>query len=240
MRSPWQRFAVGLLAIAASVCFFAWMTGRPQNHHTVSMARATAALPSSRDVARARLMALVSSSRARMPEDFANVYIGMPVRELRAARPSVLQGRATSDRSQAVWEETAADRTRVVYLVAPDLQVVTQVQYMSRLADGDALLADFRAKQRRYGDPTGFWECPETQDASPTRRITWTGDAASAMEAILVTPGAISATLVVGATEDIRRALRQSHCQAVTADALAHWPVARELRGEEAPFAHPR
>ncbi len=193
-----------------------------------------------RELARERLRALVQASRALMPSGYSNVYVGITVQDLRSARPTVVRGRSTSDGRSDVWEESLPDGTHVIYLVAPDLGVVTQVQFMARLANGDALLTDFRTRRERYGDPTGFWDCPETPESSPIRRITWSGDAASVMEAILLTPTAVSVTLVVGATEDIHHALLHGHCQAVTADGLSHWPVATDLRGEEAPFAHPR
>jgi hypothetical protein len=106
------------------------------------------------------------------------------------------------------------------------------VQVLSRLVDVASLRGHFEALRARYGDPTGFWDCPEREDASPVRRITWRGEHATLMEAILVYGGRASVTLVVSANEDVARALAASACTPVTSETLARWPVARVLRGE--------
>jgi hypothetical protein len=107
-----------------------------------------------------------------------------------------------------------------------------KLQTLSRLDEVAALRGHFEALRARYGDPTGFWDCPEREDASAVRRITWRGERVTVMEAILVYGRGASVTLVVSANEDVARALAASACEPVTAATLADWPVARVLRGE--------
>jgi hypothetical protein len=166
-----------------------------------------------------------------MPPGFEGVYLAMPVDLLRRQRSRVQPARGLA----TALEETTDAGARVVYLTAPP-GVVTQVQFLSRLSSAEELLPHFRALRGRYGEPTGFWDCPEAPDRSPVRRITWRGAEASVMEAILVYDNRVSVTLVVAATGDVASALARSACRPVTPETLDAWPVARELRGRQTPL----
>lgn len=245
----WRSFAVlaaGVLAVALVV--LALVRGEGAVHElgrdrsveaTAARADAGTATTVDRvDRARALIAQIQEASHALMPEGFGQVYVGMGIGELREARPRVRLGRP-SGRSE-VWEETTEEGARVVYLSATSVGVVTQVQFLSRLDTIDALLPHFQALRRRYGEPTGFWDCPEQPEASPVRRITWRREGASVMEAMLVHPGGVSVTLVITATGDIPVALARSHCVPVTRETLGQWPIATELRGERIPFTNAR
>jgi len=53
------------------------------------------------------------------------------------------------------------------------------------------------------------------------------------MDAVLIYGNTIALTLVIAANDDIARALARSRCQPIRSqDAIANFPVARELRGE--------
>lgn len=243
--NPWLVLAVGVTAVAGVVAVLSHHGGQAGRGVSQAVPVAGVREPSpgvdrAREEARAGLVALARGSQARMPPGYEGVYIGMTVEQLRQARPAVVQGRGSAEGRSDVWEERAADGGRVVYLTAARLAVVTQVQFMARLPDAQGLMADFHTMQGRYGDPTGFWDCPETATASAIRRITWWGEAASVMEAILVYPGGVSVTRIVGATGDIGGALQRSRCQPVTRESLTQWPIATQLRGEQVPFVNPR
>ncbi|MDB4930187.1 MAG: hypothetical protein JWM10_2671, partial [Myxococcaceae bacterium] len=157
--------------------------------------------------------------------------LGMPLAALRAARPALREARGSRP-DAPLWEETLPSGARVIAHVAPRPAVLVKVQTLSRLDEVAALRGHFEALRARYGDPTGFWDCPERADASPVRRITWLGGRVTVMEAILVYGRGASVTLVVSANGDVARALAASDCAPVTPATLASWPVARVLRGE--------
>lgn len=229
-------FVGGSLAlVVALVGGLSWWIARPE-----PAPPPTPAAERARHTARSSLQAIAEASHALMPEGFARVYIGMPVEALRRARPRVRRGAAAPGARAEVWDESLENGARVAWLVAPELGVVTQAQFMSRLTEPAELMPHFRALRARYGDPTGFWDCPEREDASPIRRITWRGEAASVMEAILVHASGVSVTLVVAASGDVAAALRRSACRPVTPATLARWPIAGELRGHRVPFTDMR
>lgn len=233
--------AVGVLA-----AWGLWPKGRASrpndtgSHDAGARAAVRVAEPSEDRVrlARAMIERIAAGSQALMPEGFENVHVGMGVGALREARPQVRLGRPTG-RSE-VWEETTPAGARVVYLAATSVGVVTQVQFLSRLDSLAELLPHFQALRRRYGEPTGFWDCPEQPDASPIRRITWRREGASVMEAMLVYSGGVAVTLVITATGDIPAALARSRCTPITPETLSQWPIATELRGERIPFTNAR
>lgn len=227
MSRPWLSLLLGVAAIAALVALLAWRTSSGTTPSTAPTTAATSRV----DTARRALRAMAAESTRWMPDDLRGLYLGMPLAELRTVRPRLRLARGQGP-DASLWEETLPSGARVVAQVAPRHDVLVKVQALSRLDDVAALRGHFEALRARYGDPTGFWDCPERPDASAVRRITWRGEHATLMEAILVYGGRASVTLVVSGTEDVARALAASACTPVTQESLASWPVARVLRGE--------
>jgi hypothetical protein len=225
-------YALGAAALAAVV----WAAVRlreapPSPPPTTPVTPEDRARDRARERARGALQGVANRSHALMPPGFEALWLAMPVEDLRRLRPraSPAQGMDTH------LEETTEEGARVVYLTAPP-GIVTQVQFLSRLTSTEELLPHFQALRARYGEPTGFWDCPEAPDRSPVRRITWRREHASVMEAILVYAGRVSVTLVVAATGDVASALARSQCRPVTRQSLDAWPVAQELRGRQTPL----
>ena len=227
MLRPWVLLVTGVCAVALLVALIAWTASAP----APLPPRARPSEPSPASEARAALQGIAAESARWMPDELRGVYLGMSLASLRAARPAMREGRG-SRADAPLWEETLDQGARVVAQVAPRAQVLVKVQVLSRLEDVTALRGHFEAMRSRYGDPTGFWDCPESDDASPVRRITWRGERVTLTEAILVYGGGASVTLVVSANDDVARALAASACTPVTTETLARWPVARVLRGE--------
>ncbi len=227
MSRPWLSLLLGAAAVAALVALLAWRTSSGDGPSTAP----TTAARSRTSIAREALQGIAAESTRWMPDDLRGAYLGMPLAELRSLRAGLHPARGAQAEAP-LWEETLASGARVIAHVAPRLDVLVKVQVLSRLDDVAALRGHFEALRARYGEPTGFWDCPERADASPVRRITWRGEHASLMEAILVYGGRASVTLVVSANEDVARALAASACTPVTSETLARWPVARVLRGE--------
>jgi hypothetical protein len=224
---PWVFLVTGLCAVGLLVGLIAWGTSAP----SPLPPRARPSAPSASSEARAALQGIAAESARWMPDELRGVYLGMSLASLRAARPAMREGRG-SRADAPLWEETLDQGARVVAQVAPRAQVLVKVQVLSRLEDVAALRGHFEAMRARYGDPTGFWDCPERADASPVRRITWRGERVTLTEAILVYGGGASVTLVVSGNDDVARALAASACAPLTPETLARWPVARVLRGE--------
>jgi len=225
----WTTLAAGVALVALLVGLVAWRAATDAPPPPTTARPASAAPPVAS--ARAALGAIAAESARWMPDELRGVYLGMSVAALRSLRPAMHEGRGARP-DAPLWEETIDHGARVVAHAAPNPSVVVKVQVLSRLEDVAALRGHFEALRARYGNPTGFWDCPERADASPVRRITWRGERVSLMEAILVYGGGASVTLVVSANEDVARALAASECTPVTAETLARWPVARVLRGE--------
>lgn len=225
--TPWLKLVAGVAGVAALVGLLAWRASSGEAPPTPASSRA----PSRVEEARRGLREIAEESARWMPDELRGVYVGMPLVELQRVRPRLRPGRASRPEAPH-WEETLDGGARVVVQVAPRIDVVLKVQVLSRLEDVTALRGHFEALRSRYGDPTGFWDCPERDDASPVRRITWRGARTTLMEAILVYGGGASVTLVVSANDDVARALAASACTPVTQETLAHWPIARVLRGE--------
>ncbi len=227
MLRPWTSLVIGFAVIALVVGLIAWRASAPASVAPGTLPSAGSSVSS----ARVALTEIATESVRWMPDELHGVYLGMTVAALRATRPGMHEGRG-SRADAPLWEETLASGARVVAQVAPRAPVLVKLQVLSRLEQVAALRGHFEALRARYGNPTGFWDCPESADSSPVRRITWQGERVTLMEAILVYGGGASVTLVVSANEDVARALGASACVPVTADTLARWPIARVLRGE--------
>jgi hypothetical protein len=225
---PWITLLVGLALVAALVGLIAWRAASADPPTPISRPSPAAARAAE---ARVALEGIAAESARWMPDPLRGVYLGMTVDALRAARPAVHPGRGARP-DAPLWEETLSNGARVVVHAAARPEVVVKVQVLSRLDGVASLRGHFEALRARYGNPTGFWDCPEREDSSPVRRITWRGERVSLMEAILVYGGGASVTLVVSANDDVARALAASACTPVTQETLARWPVARVLRGE--------
>lgn len=212
----------------------------PQSASSVASERRSGAQSASRPrmsgvSAAAALQQIGEVSQRLMPDGYRGIFIGMPLADLRAVRGGIHRGRESSE-GREIWEEDDPNGARVVYFLSTH-GLLEQVQFMSRLDAVEELGPHFTALQRRYGAPTGVWDCPETEEAPPLRRITWRREGASLMEAVLMYGRTISVTLVVAPTEDIGAALQRSRCSPVQGpEQLAQFPVARELRGERSTF----
>jgi len=185
--------------------------------------------------AAATLQQIGEASQRLLPEGYNGVFIGMRLSDLRAVRRSIQRSQQARAQGQ-IWEEDDSSGARVLYLLSQS-ELLEQVQFMSRLEGPSELAPHFTALQQRYGAPTGVWDCPETDEAPPLRRFTWRREGASMMEAVLIYGNTVSLTLVIAPTEDIGAALQRSRCAPVqSAQQLAAFPVARELRGERSTF----
>ncbi len=245
-----QRVLVALLVTAALLGALVWVvrktSGERRSDSTLAADNAGArgdgspSRATQRTQAMQQLAQIAETSHGLMPEGFDRLYVSMPLDSLQRIRTSVRQEHgalAQRDDTQQVWAEDDPGGARVIYLVAPRSQLVTQVQFMSRLQHTEELGPHFRALQDRYGQPTGVWDCPETPTTSPMRRFTWRREGSSLMEAVLIYGSTIAITLIIAATEDIGAALRRGGCQPVQGnEALARFPVARELRGTQETF----
>ncbi|MEI8254447.1 MAG: hypothetical protein WCJ30_02120 [Deltaproteobacteria bacterium] len=187
--------------------------------------------------AQAMLEQIARQSRGLMPEGYAGLYLSMPLDELRRLRPRIQRdGRPRPDAIE-VWEEDDPNGAHVIYLVSPVASLLEQVQFASRLDDARQFPAHLQAVTARYGTPTGIWDCPQTEEASPVRRFTWRHEGASVMEATLIAGDRVAVTLVVASNEDIGNALTRSRCESVrTVEQLERLPVASEIRGERREF----
>ncbi|MFO0561131.1 MAG: hypothetical protein U0269_24145 [Polyangiales bacterium] len=185
--------------------------------------------------AAATLQQIGEASQRLLPDGYNGIFIGMRLSDLRAVRRGIQRSQQARAQGQ-LWEEDDHSGARVLYLLSQS-ELLEQVQFMSRLEGTSELAPHFTALQQRYGAPTGVWDCPETDEAPPLRRFTWRREGASMMEAVLIYGSTVSLTLVVAATEDIGAALQRSRCAPVqSAQQLAAFPVARELRGERSTF----
>lgn len=231
-------FAV-ILALAGGVYLVARRLGG--DHASTGAAEGTvptAADSGARRVqqALAELQAIAEGSQRLMPEGFEQLFVSMPLADLRRLRPRIRRDTSPAGNrndGQEVWEEDDASGARVVYLVSSRAQLLNQVQFASRLTSAPELTAHMQAMTARYGTPTGIWDCPETPESSPLRRFTWRRPGASVMDVVLIYGNTIALTLVIAATDDVARALARSQCQPVRSpEAIANFPVARDLRGE--------
>ncbi len=224
MTRPWITLTLGTVAVAALVGVVAWRASAPEPPSHPVERRAD-------DDARTVLRLIADESSRWMPEGLGDVHLGMTLAALRARRPRLQPGRGARP-GTLLWDETLDSGARLVTEFGARAQVLVRVQVLSRLDDPAGLGAHFAALRARFGEPTGFWDCPEAADASPIRRITWRGARTTLTEAVLVHAGGASVTLVVAANEDVARALTASACTPVTAETLGRWPIARVLRGE--------
>lgn len=229
---PWMIAALAI--IAALVGGVAWLTSRdapaPAREDPTNRTRR---------LARDELQSLAEDSARLMPEGINRVWLGMGTELLRRARPRARVAEGAPE-GTTLYEETLENGARAVWFVSSRLGVLTKAQFLSRLEGVAALRGHFDALRARYGEPTGFWDCPGADDRAPLRRITWRGVRASVMEAILVYRGGVSVTLVVSPSSDVAGALAQSRCAPVTRETLGQWPIAEELRGRRIPWTDMR
>lgn len=241
--------ALALSAVLGGMLWIVWRNsastgneGASGDHGGENSARRGSTAPSAQQRARAieQLGQIAETSHGLMPEGYEALYISMPFDHLQRLRPNIRRERGAlgqRDDGQEVWAEDDPGGARVVYLVSAGGQLLTQVQFMSRLDRAEELDPHFRALQQRYGQPTGVWNCPETPTASPMRRFTWRREGASLMEAILIHGSSIAVTLVVAATGDVGAAVQRAQCQpARNAQEIANFPVAQQLRGTQETF----
>ncbi len=187
--------------------------------------------------AQAMLEQIARQSRGLMPDGYSGVYLSMPLDELRRVRTRVQRDAQVRPDGIEVWEEDDPNGARVIYMVSPVAHLLEQVQFASRFDDTQQLTTHLQAMTGRYGTPTGIWDCPQTEEASPVRRFTWRHEGASVMEATLIAGGRVAVTLVVANNDDIGAALSRSHCEPVrSAEQLERFPVASEVRGERHEF----
>lgn len=248
MKELVARLGFALLVIGAALGAGWWLINRsdstPSNGADAGAPTQSSEPRATRDAGRESVSAATAASVLRrigeqsqrlLPEGYRDVFLGMPLAELRRLRRTVQRGRQTAA-GGSLWEEDSPNGTRVVYVFTAS-ELLGQVQFMSRIDGVDGLGPHFEALQREYGRPSGIWDCPETEQAPPLRRFTWRRDGASLMEAVLIHGNTVSITLVVSPTEDVGNALQYSRCAPVqSAEQLARFPVAGELRGERSTF----
>jgi hypothetical protein len=247
------RLAVATAVIGAMTTGAWWVINRPDTPASATVADAGTGASTgteatgnsdgdagrprlSENQARSALQQIGEVSQRLMPDGYTNIFLGMPLPDLRAERRRIQRETEARADGQQVWAEDDPNGARVVYLVSQH-GLLTQVQFMSRIEGTEGLAPHFAALQQKYGRPTGIWDCPETAESSPMRRFTWRREGASMMEAVLIHGQSVSITLVVTPTEDVATALQRSRCAPVqSAEQLERFPVAGELRGERTNF----
>lgn len=222
-----------LVAALAALCGFVWLLAW-RAPTSPAPASTPARPPPPPNAAVERLRTLQVESASRMPDDVPGVFIGLRRDELLRLRPHAREAPGGPPR-HALFQEVLENGAVVAYLVATSLDRVAQVQFLSRLPDASRLVDHYGALRARYGEPTGFMDCPQNGDTSPTRRILWIGRECTVMEAVLAHPGGVSLTLAVAGNQEVAGALRAQGCRQVTRERFGDWPVATELRGERFP-----
>jgi hypothetical protein len=234
-----RNLAIAVVVIAAVMGVIALLVYRSASApaRTDRVAVESTAPGTSPQRATDELRRIGEASRALMPEGYEGVYLTMPLAELQRTRPQARRNPdLRRDDGLEVWEEDDVSGARVMYLVSAGVGRLAQVQFASRLGAVEELRPHFEAMAHRYGRPTGMWDCPETDEAPPVRRITWRREAASVMEAVLIYGRSIGLTLIVAGNGDIGNALNRSRCHPVERGQEDRFPVAQRLRGEQRPF----
>lgn len=178
------------------------------------------------EMLREQMAPLRRESHRLMPGPLQGVELGMPYEELSEGR-ALRAARDTDDPTMQFFEEILQNNAQVMYGIDRELQVLSQVQVLSRLPV-EGVAPHLAAMSAEYGTPTGIWDCPSSGAAGvPTRRFTWRHSAVTIQDVFLVHSSGVSVTLYIAPTEIIGASLRISHCQPVrSADALETFPVA--------------
>lgn len=145
------------------------------------------------------------------------LYLGMPLEEVRAARPAMVPALASagSERDGPTFEESLPNGSRVVYVFARSggsEAPLERVQVLSLLPSVEALGPHLEAMNAQYGTPTGIWDCPRTGGV-PTRRFTWRRGESTVSDIFLVAGDRVSATLYIAPNDIIERSLRMGACR---------------------------
>ena len=167
-------------------------------------------------------------SQALMPDQVETLWLGMTVDEVRAAGHDlqVPQGRPTDERMHLrLFEERLANGAQIMFGFSDATGHLQQIQLMSLLPQLDAIPVHLSAMNERYGNPSGIWDCPDTEGL-PTRRFTWRHSHTAIADVFLVYNNRASLTLYIATPETIMRSLRMSQCAPVPRERLDQFPTA--------------
>ena len=167
-------------------------------------------------------------SQSLMPEPVENLWLGMTVEEVRAAGHDVQvpQGRPTDERMHLrLFEERLENGAQIMFGFSDATGHLQQIQLMSLLPQLDAIPVHLSAMNERYGNPSGIWDCPDTEGL-PTRRFTWRHSHTAIADVFLVYNNRASLTLYIATPDTIMRSLRMSQCAPVPRERLDQFPTA--------------
>ncbi len=167
-------------------------------------------------------------SQSLMPEQVANVSLGMTVEEVRAAGHDIHapQGRPTDARMHLrLFEERLANGAQIMFGFSDSTGHLVQIQLMSLLPRLDAIPVHLSAMNERYGTPSGIWDCPDTEGV-PTRRFTWRHSHTAIADVFLIYNNRASLTFYIATPETIQRSLHMSQCAPVPRERLEQFPTA--------------
>jgi hypothetical protein len=167
-------------------------------------------------------------SQSLMPEPVENLWLGMTVEEVRAAGHDVQvpQGRPTDERMNLrLFEERLENGAQIMFGFSQTTGHLQQIQLMSLLPQLDAIPVHLSAMNERYGNPSGIWDCPDTEGL-PTRRFTWRHSHTAIADVFLVYNNRASLTLYIATPDTIMRSLRMSQCAPVPRERLDQFPTA--------------
>lgn len=167
-------------------------------------------------------------SQSLMPEQVANLSLGMTVEEVRAAGHDIHppQGRPVDARMHLrLFEERLANGAQIMFGFSDTTGNLVQIQLMSLLPRLDAIPVHLSAMNERYGTPSGIWDCPDTEGV-PTRRFTWRHAHTAIADVFLVYNNRASLTFYIATPETIQRSLHMSQCAPVPRERLEQFPTA--------------
>src|SRR5688500_4753578 len=105
---------------------------------------------------------LQEESTSLMPELVRPVALGMSRREVHRHRPRATPSLQARDQTLDWVEERFPNGAQALYGFAKRSARLVQVQILSLLPSGDAILPHLTAMNEQYGRPTGIWNCPDT------------------------------------------------------------------------------
>jgi hypothetical protein len=169
--------------------------------------------------------ALGRDSQRFLPDAIAGVYLGMSPTDLKLARPEVELSQNANEPVYVVYDEGLSASERALYLFRSGTQKLEKVQIATRLRDVNAIAPRVVAYTKRYGDPSGVWDCPADSGHVPTRRFSWTRGSVGLMDAYFLLGDKVSATLFVAPSGVIREALATARCIPTPPERVRAFPV---------------
>lgn len=229
-----------VVAITAAASGAVWYGQQDAGAEATARAQAARAQRRERDRARdERIQRIQEESADLMPDLLEGVHLGMPLEEVRRARPRIEANPTARDPAEPhlrMYAEQFPNGARAVYAFENPSQRLQRVQVLSLLPDARAIAPHLAAMNEQYGSPTGVWDCPQTGGV-PTRRFTWRHGETTVADIFLVYGGRVSVTLYIAPSEVIAQSLRRSGCHPVRdRSALERFPAAdpEQLRNDPA------